>query len=255
MKWLGFAFVFAAIFSLSGRFAVADVWIGGHGDIGAGYDSGTLEVGFHFEGTGSEAALGLGGPIPNGEAPSTDHIIGITTSPTTRQSGSKWDFLGVNAGENFFLLPETEVVGLPFLGFGLEELAASDWVGDLTWTVNSLVSPSGSAFSIYSLDGFGEPNVLASTTQPTNNSFEQSAETHAHYNLAFSHAGTYEIAFRISGTHIGDGFKESDFATFTFQVSAVPEPTSFLLLGSVLSSGAAFAWRRKFGRSTNPPAN
>ena len=255
MKWLGLTFVFAAFLSLSGREAVADIWIGGHGDIGAGYDSGTLGVGFHFEGTGSEAAFGINGPISSGEAPSDAHIIGITTAPTTRLSGTQWNFLGVNAGENFFLLPETEVVGLPFLGFGLEELTASEWAGDLTWTVNSIASPSGSTFSIYSLDTFGEPNVLASTSQPTNNSFEQSAGTHSHYNLAFSQAGTYEIAFRISGTNNADGFKESDFATFTFQVSAVPEPTSFLLLGSVLSSGAAFAWRKKFARRNSPLAN
>jgi surface-anchored protein len=255
MKWLGLTFVFAAFLSFSGREAVADIWIGGHGDIGAGYDSGTLKVGFHFEGVDSEAAIGLAGPISPGEAPSDAHIIGITTAPTARLSGTQWGFLGVNAGENFFLLPGAEVVGLPYLGFGLEELTESEWVGDLTWTVNSLVAPSGSEFSIYSLDGFGEPNVLASTTQATNNSFEQLAGTHSHYNLAFSQAGTYEIAFKISGTHAVDGIKQSDFATFTFQVSAVPEPTSFLLLGSVLSSGAAFAWRRKFARRNSPLAN
>ena len=251
MKWLGLTFVFAAFLLLSGREAVADIWIGGHGDIGAAYDSGELVVGFHFE-----SAIGLAGQIPpQGEAPSGAHIIGITTAPTTRLSGTQWDFLGVNAGENFFLLPETEVGGVPYLGFGLEELIADDWDGNLTWTFNSLLSPSGSAFSIYSVDGTGNPTVLASTTQPTNNSFEQSAETHSHYNLAFSQAGTYEIEFKISGTHAVDGVKESEFATFTFQVSAVPEPTSLLLLGSVLSSGAAFAWRRKCARRNSPLAN
>lgn len=254
MKWLGLTFVLAAVLSFSGRDAVADVWINGHGDIGAGLAGGELELHFHFE----NDATGEGGTILAGEYAPSDHFIRVADPSTGRASGVQWNFLGNAAGESVWILPMVEDPLRPYLGFGLEELDVGEWTGDLTWKVNSLVqSPSGSFFSMWTTDTFGEPDVVSVATFTGADSFDQTAGSHRHFNLGFTKEGLYEIEFQISGSHNTLG-NLTDTARFTFLVgnsTAVPEPTSLFLLGSVLSSGAAFAWRRKFARRNSPLAN
>lgn len=69
--------------------------------------------------------------------------------------------------------------------------------------------------------------------------FEIPVSTHAHFNLAFSQLGDYELTFEVSGTHNTLGALS---ASETFGFSVVPEPASAMLL---LGGLAALASRRR----------
>lgn len=140
---------------------------------------------------------------------------------------------------NYFWLPETEQAaannGTPFLGIGLEELSASDWVGGtLSLKLLSITGPG--SFLLWQDDGFGGANVFFDSA---GDSFSLAAGSHTHYIWGFTEVGTYGLEFEISGSHVADGL-QSGSATYTFQV--VPEPTTAML--GVLGSLALLRRRR-----------
>jgi surface-anchored protein len=214
----------------------ADIWIAGHGDIGAGLENNQLHLHLHFE----AAATGATGPIALGEYEPGDHIIGVPGPSVARPTGAQWNFLG--SATNIWFLPQSVDNAKPFLGFGLEDLNPADWTGPLTWSLNSVVSaPAGSNFSVWNSDQFGNPILRMATSDGITaaDSFTQAAGGHEHFNLGFTDIGTYQLGFRIAGVHNTLGAR-SDTATFTFQVgniSAVPEPSSLCLLFGTIATG------------------
>jgi surface-anchored protein len=127
---------------------------------------------------------------------------------------------------SYFWLPETEQAaannGTPFLGIGLEELAATDWVGGtVSLKLLSITGPGD--FLLWQDDGFNGANVFFDSV---GDSFTLTAGSHTHYNWGFTETGTYGLEFEISGTHVDDGL-QSGSAVYTFQV--VPEPTTAVL--------------------------
>ncbi len=127
---------------------------------------------------------------------------------------------------SYFWLPETEQVaasnGTPFLGIGLEELNAGDWMGGtVSLKLLSITGPGD--FLLWQDDGFGGANVFFDSV---GDSFTLTAGSHTHYNWGFTEIGTYGLEFEIFGDHLVDG-PQSASAVYTFQV--IPEPSSAVL--------------------------
>jgi surface-anchored protein len=159
-----------------------------------------------------------------------------------RPSGADWDPTGVGEGEDLWVLPQVEQVGVPFLGVGAEEIGPGDFVGDeVTVTLEAVATPSDAGhFSLYQTDAFGEPDFFMSSFDggiSPMDAFSIGAGGHLHFNYAFTEPGVWEVTFRVSGTHSMDGFVEG---LGTYHFSVVPEPVSAVLL----FIGCAFVVRR-----------
>jgi surface-anchored protein len=156
-------------------------------------------------------------------------LIVQVSATTTRQAGTQWDAIGVGAGQSYWILPENEVIGQPFVGIGAEELVPGEWSGvtvTLTGASGSGIT-AGGHFSL-SQDSV-TPIFYMSTSDLGVDAYtfaDLTVEDHAHFNWAFTEVGTYDLTFEISGTHAVDGFKT---ATATYTFSVIPEPSSALL--------------------------
>lgn len=152
--------------------------------------------------------------------------------------GSETSTISVNS-TTYFWLPETEqdaaAQGVPFVGIGLEELTAGDWVGGIV-TITLLSFSGPGEFLLWQDDGFGGENIFLDTENNIT-SFTLAAGSHTHFNWGFTEEGLFDLEFGISGTHVTDDF-QSGSATYTF---AIPEPSA-TLLGAL---GAIALLRRK----------
>ncbi len=127
---------------------------------------------------------------------------------------------------SYFWLPETEQAaadnGAPFLGIGLEELTASDWVGStVSLKLLSITGPGD--FLLWQDGGLGGANVFFDGAGDT---MTLTAGSHTHFNWGFTETGTYGLEFEISGNHVADGLQSAS-ALYSFQV--VPEPSTAML--------------------------
>ncbi|HWL94959.1 MAG TPA: choice-of-anchor M domain-containing protein [Phycisphaerae bacterium] len=215
------------------RAAAQQTWTSGHGDIGIAYEDG-WDLHIHAEG-----AIIEGVEYPDDEFDAADvRILLPASTQTVRPAGANWDPIGVSAGQPYWALPQTEVVGVPFVGFGTEEILSGDFAGDaITLTLTGVASPSGTGnFSLYQTDAFGEPTFHASSADglDASDSLALNAEDHLHANLAFTEMGLWAITFEASGTHSVHGFVTGEG---TYLLGVVPEPgtAAMLLLSGVLA--------------------
>jgi surface-anchored protein len=203
----------------------------GHVDIGIGYHDGHLDLHVHQE-----------EPVEMEYEP--DEVLfrigneAFSVSP----GGSYAGFLGP-AGSPIWVVSASEQEGVPFLGFGTEELDAEDWLGNISLTLTSVSGPGD--FSLWNVNAFGVPNLILSSVEGSGapNSLSLIPGSHAHFNLGFTAPGTYGLTFEASGTHMTDGFVTGGPATYTFEV--VPEPSTWALLGLGTVALGWMASRRK----------
>jgi surface-anchored protein len=223
----------------------------GHGDIGLIYDSAAPSFTMVYRFDGSAVPVSLRGTtvapseivtvVPdNQSAPSQNSLL--------RPAGSQWDFLGVPAGGRIWYLPQASTAGVPFLGISAEGLGSdADWQGADPTILFSIVDVPQKPLptSVVSAWDFGNPGgavrVLWSTaTDPTTNAMTPFVGSHAHYNIGFSHQGTYQVELQATGT-LADGTPVTSAPTsFTFQV--VPEPATLSL--AALGAAALLALGR-----------
>ena len=210
-------------------------WSAGHGDIDIHeHDPGDWEIHYHFhDEEGEDPPSGGGTPAFPGtpgadgwewEAGGLTVFINtaVTTGdpatlvvPRTRAAGNQWNFTGVNSNATFYVLPASEVAGLPFLGFSAEGKPF-----DVTFSLGSV---TGGAISAWTEDVFGEPTPYwSSVASGANGGFTVPAGGHEHMFVGFSQVGDY-----------------------TAQITAVPEPGSLGLAGAAGLGLAAFAWTRR----------
>lgn len=251
--------LFAICAAVSSEVRAELVYMGGHSDIGVGFEDNNLHLHIHAEGP---LSLFGGGTADAGEYDPGDLLIGVPGPAEARPVGAQWNFLAQNAGDPIWFDPQSSNLRKPFLGMGTEELLPADgWATPLTWQFNSITTISGapSSFALYQVDGGGNPVVFASTLEPGSisgpNSWTQAALSHDHFNWGFTGEGVYDISLTITGTNIGSvpanitAGDYTDTASFRFvtgsAISSVPEPNSALMLGVIALAGTCLRRRRR----------
>lgn len=229
-----FKFQVGTTFSGTGAY-----WSGGHGDIDMHeHAPGDWEVHYHFHSepdpnnpSQPEDSPSGGNGFPGnpelheGEFEWKYEAADLTTyinsslpaAQRTRDAGAQWDFTGVTSGSTFYVLPASEVAGLPFLGFSAEGKPF-----DITFSLGAV---TGGVISAWTEDGVGNPTPYWSSSTPgANGGFTVPAGGHAHMFIGFSQQGNY-----------------------TAQITAVPEPGSFVLaaIGGLGLAGFAAVRRRR----------
>jgi len=215
--------------SLTPSAQAALYYTSGHGDIGVEYEDGELHLHLHL---GEDAPAIVNGVEVFDTEYDPDEITIVVPNSAQVVLGSSVAFLGATAGSSVWILPASgtaaATIGAPFVGWATEELDASDWVGNLTFSLVSAVSPSGNGhFAVWQSDAFGGLGILAMSTAVAGGvGVSQAPGVHDHYNIGFTEPGIWEITFEISGQHVEAGLV-SGSETFTFSV--IPEPSSALL--------------------------
>jgi surface-anchored protein len=202
--------------------AAAVAYTSGHADIGIRYEMGAFEPYLQFE-----HAVINGIEITSGDF-RADGVEIIVPFDTYLILPTEAPFLGSLAGASVWLLPAGNTPGVPFLGWSTEQLDPSEWAGNLTFSLVMATSGSGTGnFAAWQFDSFGSVSSLAmSSAQPASAiGLNMAADTHDHYNLAFTEPGLWQVDLRISGTHATAGAVAA-VERFTFRV--VPEPSSLL---------------------------
>ena len=124
-------------------------------------------------------------------------IVGGAAAVQVTPDGAPWAFLG-GPGRFVYVLPQSEVEGLPFLGLNAEELDAAAFATDITLTL--LAVEGDGSFALYQVDAFGQPLVHIDSNDAMADSVTLPLGTHVHMNWAFSAPGEYELVFAVSGT-------------------------------------------------------
>lgn len=196
-------------------------WTAGHGDIGVAYEEGELDLHLHLE----EGAVLNGTTLVEGVEPPPSLVdIVISNAALVSSTETLEEGTGAHEGESLWILPASNNPQLPFLGFGTEELDPADWIGDITFTLVSVESPSGEGhFSAFESDGLGGYAFNISTHMggvTAEDHLEQAAGAHSHQFLAFTETGRWRMTFIATATHAVDGAVTSQPITFVFDVGS-----------------------------------
>ncbi|MFN0069161.1 MAG: choice-of-anchor M domain-containing protein [Limisphaerales bacterium] len=201
----------------------------GHADIGIAYENGAWDLHVHDEENDIEYA------------PDEALFCVPSAAASTVPADPAFSFLGA-AGDTVYILPQTEVPGLLFLGLGSEEIASGDFQGDvLNLTLAALAGPG--AFSLFTVDGLGVPTVYWNSADGLGDTFAFPTGGHAHFNYGFTAPGDYSVGLQVAGVLADGTTTVSDIATYQFKV--VPE-ASTVAAGAMLAVGAlGFILRRR----------
>jgi surface-anchored protein len=135
-------------------------------------------------------------------------------------------------GSPVWILPQSEQIGLLFLGIDASTTGAGVFTGNqVTFTLSGMSGPGD--FAMYSVDGFGMPTAYYNTRDGLSPEADRitlnSATGHSHFAWAFSAPGDYTLSVIPSATLAAGNVPITGPAVqWNFQV--VPEPGSAALL-------------------------
>lgn len=155
----------------------------------------------------------------HGEHEELDHveIVGGPKAVNVTPGGAAWSFLG-GADRYTYILPQSQIDGLPFLGFSSEELDAGQFQSGPVVTLTSIDGPGH--FVLYQVDAFAQPIVYMDTGDAAVDSYAIPLGTHVHMNWAFSAPGEYTLTFEVSATMTGGTV-----------VTSAPQEVAFHIVG------------------------
>ncbi|WP_166825837.1 choice-of-anchor M domain-containing protein [Thalassoroseus pseudoceratinae] len=183
----------------------------------------------------------------HGEGLHFDEVIihGGTNAGIARPEDAAFDFTGVASGETLYVLPQSEMPELPFVGLNTEDVEADTFV-DNELSLQLLAVDGPGEFSLWQTDSFGSPDVFFATTDGITDAdgVVLPEGTHAHYNWGFSQPGTYRVTVQASGV-LQDGMTPvtSEAVTLTFvigDISIASEDTFTVLPGNAAHGNVLF---------------
>ncbi|MDB6035551.1 MAG: hypothetical protein JWM16_5889 [Verrucomicrobiales bacterium] len=148
-----------------------------------------------------------------------------------------------NAGQPFWILPQTQNPLLLYLGVNSERVPSGVFNGPLTIQLKQFTGPG--YFMAWQATGPGQYNIRINTRDGigSTDNFMPLIGSHEHFNWGFSTTGVYCATFQVSGQRIGEATNISSAeSTFLFQILPLTPPTNY-------SSWAKGYWPPGF----NPP--
>jgi surface-anchored protein len=182
-----------------------------------------LEIGF-------DGANWLGVEALNASAgvASVENILlfGDAAAKTTLPANAQFSGLGA-AGSDFWVLPQTEIAGVPSVGLDGDGVGAGVFQNDEFFLeLQAVNAANGGHVSLFQTDGFGVHTVLADSSDgvdPASDRLPGMAGGHSHHSWGFSGAGLYTLTFTLSGTPAGGGAEvRSDPFTVRVGIEAFP---------------------------------
>jgi surface-anchored protein len=127
---------------------------------------------------------------------------------TVQPAGSQWNFIGAGAGNDVWILPQSQNPDLLYAG-ARTIVNPGVFAGGIQVQLRSVEGPGD--FSLYSSGSFGTPTVRSASADGINGSDAWSvpAPGHVHYNWAFTQAGIYAVEISASGNFNGGGSSNS----------------------------------------------
>ncbi|TVR51132.1 MAG: PEP-CTERM sorting domain-containing protein [Puniceicoccaceae bacterium] len=179
----------------------------------------------------------------------TLNVFVPAAATVSRPAGAEWDFTGVAAGEDLFLLPATAAeainFGSPYFGIRPDIGAGTLFNDQFVLWVTQVDGPGEvSVWSRISIPGAAPSVQYATATNQL--SALQSSTGHQHMNWGFSAAGDYAVTFAFAGL-LPDGETLTSLGTTTVNFTVIPEPATVALLAGLGVAGIALLLRRRRG--------
>lgn len=127
----------------------------------------------------------------------------------------QFGFVGGNAGENVWVIPQTEQAGVPWVGWNTQAPSLID-ATDRGVNMEFLGHAGPGEFSLFLQNGgFEAPQVLWSTAKNQREDFWVDLNTHTHANWVFTEPGIHQVGIRLKGkTKNGEDFSTDGILTF-----------------------------------------
>ncbi len=153
-------------------------------------------------------------------------LYGGSTSKTTLPADAQFNGLGA-AGSDFWVLPQTEIAGVPSVGLDGDGVGAGVFIGDeFFFELQAVDAANGGHVVLFQTDGLGAHTVLADSSDGVDPSVDRLTGTaggHSHHSWGFSSAGRYTLTFTLSGAPAGGGAViRSDPFTVQVGIEAFP---------------------------------
>lgn len=144
-------------------------------------------------------------------------VLDEAAAQTLPDSGD-YDFTGVSAGGTVYAVPQTQVQGVPWLGWSTQSPEVTRAVSrGITLEYEGHQGPGTFTVFVQS-SGFGKPQQLWSSQSPERQSIWVDLKTHAHANWVFSDPGVHLVRVGITAKMI-DGTEKSVSKVLRFAVA------------------------------------
>lgn len=175
----------------------------------------------------------------------------------TRPPTPDWNFTGVGSNQLFRATPQNGDTNTQLV-LGIASAGVSSTIFELnqfTVTLSTAGISNPGQFALYGNDNtFGSavgtlnPSPILFSTNDNITSFIYTGGNQNFFNLSFSTPGIYDIDLQFSGQRTaanGGGTITSEFYRYRFDVAAIPEPTTWALLGLCAVSGGLVCWNHR----------
>ncbi|WP_129657101.1 choice-of-anchor M domain-containing protein [Rothia uropygialis] len=159
------------------------------------------------------------------------------TSRLPTPDDPRYDFVGTPAGQDVYVIPQTEARGVVWPGWNTQDPEVQDRLGTgANLTFEGVEGPG--RFSLYLENGnFSGPQVLWTSDKEEPQDIWVPTNTHTHANWVFTLPGTYFVTVRVHGK-LSDGTEVSDTQRLQFAVGDSTDPDQVFNKAALLGDPA-----------------